>query len=261
MSQFLNYIDFVQKTIAEYNGLASDTAGYPLISEASRLLLKATNSYSYMVDYRTGGYIFFSSTFSDVVNHSAHLVKKEGIRYYTSLINKQDWEIINNSIFKSICSFLAEAPSKPDVKHRFIFNYRIQQPNGNTLSIRQINNFHKIDKNGRPLINAGVCTVIPYPSPNYKITYLAQSLNSNHIWENEDVKTFAPDQAEANQQLSPAELNILHWIRNGYSSEKIAEKLNRSLHTIKTHRKNMLEKTQSRNTAELLQFSLANGLC
>lgn len=260
MSQHLSYIDFVQKTIADHDGLASDPSALPISSEASTMLLKATNSYSYVVDYRTGGYIFFSSSFTDVANYPVHLLKKEGIRHYTSLIQKQDWEIINNQIFKSICGFLTEASSKPAAKHRFIFNYRIQQPNGSTLSIRQINHYNKVDEQGRPLVNSGVCTVIPYPVPNYKITYLAQSLNSNYIWENEDVKSFMPDQELANH-LSPAELNILHWIRNGYSSEKIAEQLNRSLHTIKTHRKNMLEKTQSRNTAELLQFSLAHGLC
>lgn len=259
MNQLLNYIDFVQKTITSHKGLSPGIHCPAPQSDASNILLRATNSFSYVVDYRTGGYAFMSSSFSDVANHSVQRIKNEGIRYYSGLIHQQDWEVINGSIFKAICCYLEEHRKKPNMRHRFIFNYRLQQANGQTLSIRQINNFLETDEEGWPLVNAGVCTLIPYQVPNFKITYLAQSLNEKQVWENEDVKTFTPSQSMP-QQLSPAELKILHWIKNGYSSEKIAEKLNRSLHTIKTHRKNMLEKTCSRNTAELLQFSLAHGI-
>lgn len=260
MSQLLSFTDFVQTTIAEHGGLAADTLCPPWKSAASNLLLRAANSYSFVEDYRIGGYIFFSPSFTDVVNYPADGLKKKGLRHYASLIHQQDWEIFNESIFKDIIDFLAAASTKAEVKHRFIFNYRIQQPNGNVLHIRQINHYLKLDPKAKPLVNSSHCTIIPYPLPSNKITYLAQSLNKNGIWENEDVKIFLPGEAQA-QSLSPAELNILQWIRKGYSSEKIAQELNRSLHTVKTHRKNMLEKTQTRNTAELLQFSLANGLC
>lgn len=260
MIQQLSYTDFVQNTIIDHNGLASDTACPSWNSEAAAVLLNATNSYTYIVDYRTGGYIFISNSFSNVAKYPLDLLKKGGIRSYASLIHKQDWELINHAVFKAIYSFLAASLAKTGIKHRFVFNYRLQQQDGTTLTIRQINNYLKVDEQGRPLVNSGVCTVIPYPVPNHKITLLAQSLNRNKLWETEDVKIFLPDQSQVSS-LSPAELKILHWIRNGYSSEKIAEKLNRSLHTIKTHRKNMLEKTQSRNTAELLHFSLSNGLC
>lgn len=252
-------MDFVQKTITDYNGLASDVVCQPQNDEVSGILLKALNSYSYVVDYCTGGYVYLSDSFKDVVNFPVQLIRKEGIRSYIRLIQKDDWKIINESVFPDICSFLAVAPNREDIKYRFIFNYRILRPDGSTIPIRQINNYLKLDKNGRPLVNAGVCTAIPYPIPNHKITFLIQSQNKHQTWENEDVKSFIPDQVFANK-LSPSELNVLHWIKNGYNSEKIAQKLNRSLHTIKTHRKNMLEKTQCRNTIELLQYSLMHGL-
>lgn len=260
MGKPVTYMDFVQKSILNHRGHSSDNGDLRASSDAaSDVLLKALNSYSYLADYRTGEYLYFSNTFNDIANYPVHLLKKEGIRHYINLIHKDDWKIINNVIFSSICKFLAETHAQEDKKYRFIFNYRIQKPNGELITIRQINNYLRVDERGTPLLNSGVCTVIPYPVPNNKITYLVQSQNSYQTWENEDVKTFLPEQAQSNK-LSPSELNVLHWIKNGYNSERIAEQLNRSLHTIKTHRKNMLEKTQCRNTAELLQYSLSHGL-
>ena len=259
MKKQLSYIDFVQNTIIDHDGLAYDSSFGKQSSEASNYLLKAANSFSYIVDYRTGGYISISDSFNEVIGYPVQLLKKEGIWHYLQLIHQQDWKIINESVFTHIFRFLAGTTSRPESKYRFIFNYRIQKANGEDLTIRQINNYLKIDRSGQPLVNAGVCTVIPYPVANNKITYLAQSQNNHQTWENEDVKTFIPEQQVQNQ-LSPSELKVLHWIRNGYNSEKIAETLNRSLHTIKTHRKNMLEKTRCKNTAELLQYSLVHGL-
>lgn len=259
MNKSFCYIDFVQKTINDHDGLSSDITSGAKMSEASNILLKASNSYSYMIDYRTGGYIYMSDTFKEVVDYPVQLLKKEGLWHYLRLIHPQDRKIINENIFGHIIKFLAGTVLKPDLKYRFIFNYRIQKPNGDILTIRQINNFIKVDNFGRPLVNMGVCTVIPFPVPDHKITFLAQSQNSHQTWENEDVKTFIPDQT-LKSYLSPSELKVLHWIRNGYNSERIAEALNRSLHTIKTHRKNMLEKTKCKNTAELLQYSLAHGI-
>lgn len=259
MKNNLNYIDFVQKLIADHDGLTSDASYQAPASPFSVMLLKASNSYAYLVDYRTGGYLSFSETFKNIANHPVSHLKKEGFRYYASLIHQQDWSIINESVFRAICDFLRGTSYKKEVQYRFIFNYRLQTADGTFLNIRQINNFRKFDQDGTPLINAGVCTLIPYPLPHFKITYLVQKLNAQEIWENEDVKTFIPGEAGTNT-LSPTELKVLHWIKNGYSSDKIADKLNRSLHTIKTHRKNMLEKTSCRNTAELLQFSLVHGL-
>lgn len=259
MGKPVSYIDFVQKNIETYKGNSFDDVYDAPTDEASGVLLKALNSYSYLVDYRTGNYVYLSEAFNAVVNYPVNLLKKEGISYYFSLIHRDDWKIINKPIFNAISKFLAEVRRQQEVKYRFIYNYRIQKPNGEIVTIRQINNFLKLDESGNPLINAGVCTVIPYAVPNNKITFLIQSQNSYQTWENEDVKTFVPDQTLP-YKLSPSELHVLHWIKDGYNSEKIAEKLNRSLHTIKTHRKNMLEKTQCKNMAELLQFSLTNGL-
>lgn len=62
------------------------------------------------------------------------------------------------------------------------------------------------------------------------------------------------------EKLTAREQEILHYIANGYSSEEISEELSLSHHTIKTHRKNILQKTQTKNSSELIKRCVEWGL-
>jgi DNA-binding CsgD family transcriptional regulator len=60
--------------------------------------------------------------------------------------------------------------------------------------------------------------------------------------------------------LIKREVEILKMLVVGRSSRKIAEALVISYYTARTHRKNILEKPGKRNTAELVNYTLYNGL-
>jgi DNA-binding CsgD family transcriptional regulator len=66
---------------------------------------------------------------------------------------------------------------------------------------------------------------------------------------NRDFDTIKPDSVT----LSERELEILNLLEAGKSSKEIATLLTISEHTVNTHRKNMLKKTQSKNTADLIK--------
>ncbi|UOR07570.1 response regulator transcription factor [Hymenobacter aerilatus] len=60
--------------------------------------------------------------------------------------------------------------------------------------------------------------------------------------------------------LSRRELEVLKLISEGLTTSEIADKLYNSKRTIETHRQNMMEKTQAKNTASLIKYALSNGL-
>ena len=60
--------------------------------------------------------------------------------------------------------------------------------------------------------------------------------------------------------LSKRELDIVNWIAKGLNTKKIAGKLNLSEHTVRTHRKNILQKTNCANAAELVSRCLLEGV-
>ena len=63
-----------------------------------------------------------------------------------------------------------------------------------------------------------------------------------------------------NIKLSKRELEVLSEICKGYTNHEIAENLYISRRTVDTHRSNLLSKTNSKNTAELIVFAIKNKL-
>lgn len=60
--------------------------------------------------------------------------------------------------------------------------------------------------------------------------------------------------------LSERELEVLRLIAQEYSNPEIAEKLFISIRTVDTHRRNLLEKLQVKNTVGLVKYALEKGI-
>lgn len=63
-----------------------------------------------------------------------------------------------------------------------------------------------------------------------------------------------------NVQLSDREMEILQLIGQGFTNSEIADKIFTSRRTVESHRKKLIEKTNSRNTATLIRYAVMNGL-
>lgn len=61
-------------------------------------------------------------------------------------------------------------------------------------------------------------------------------------------------------RLSPREVEIIRYIKAGFSSTQIAEKIHLSSHTVDTHRKNIHAKLKVNTVAELVRFAIEIGL-
>ena len=60
--------------------------------------------------------------------------------------------------------------------------------------------------------------------------------------------------------LTPREREILQMLGEGNSNKDVATKLNLSLHTVETHRGNVLEKLNLHNTAEMILYAVRKGI-
>lgn len=64
----------------------------------------------------------------------------------------------------------------------------------------------------------------------------------------------------AGEKLSNRELEVLKLMAEGLTNQEIADKLFNSKRTIETHRMNILEKTNCRNTASLIKYALQHNI-
>lgn len=60
--------------------------------------------------------------------------------------------------------------------------------------------------------------------------------------------------------ITSREVEILHYIKSGFTNQQIADKLFLSIYTVETHRKNIMHKLSLKTTAALINFALKNNL-
>lgn len=60
--------------------------------------------------------------------------------------------------------------------------------------------------------------------------------------------------------LSEREAEVLKWLAKGLSNKEVADKLCVSIHTVNTHRKNIMDKTGIRSLAGLTVYAVSKGI-
>lgn len=60
--------------------------------------------------------------------------------------------------------------------------------------------------------------------------------------------------------LSPREREVLQLLAEGLATKEIADQLNRSVKTVESHRKAVMDKLEIRNIAELTKYAIREGL-
>ncbi|WKZ74885.1 MAG: LuxR C-terminal-related transcriptional regulator [Vicingaceae bacterium] len=65
---------------------------------------------------------------------------------------------------------------------------------------------------------------------------------------------------ESQIEISGRELEVLKFIIDGLTNAEIAGKLVLSIRTVDSHRRNILKKTNCKNTAALVKYAIENRL-
>ena len=65
---------------------------------------------------------------------------------------------------------------------------------------------------------------------------------------------------QENIDFTPRELDVLRLIMDEKTTSEIASELGISAHTVEGHRKNLLQKTNSKNVVGLIKYTLVHNL-
>jgi DNA-binding NarL/FixJ family response regulator len=93
-----------------------------------------------------------------------------------------------------------------------------------------------------------------------KTVYSGRSFISPEI----SLKVAAADSKELESKkmvkLTKRELQVLELLAEGLTNKEIAEKIYLSKRTVETHRKNLIDKTNSKNSSALIKYAIVNGI-
>ena len=93
-------------------------------------------------------------------------------------------------------------------------------------------------------------------------SYFSQKVSASLLEAITRQKELPPESKKATTQspLSDREIEVLRLIAQEYSNGEIAEKLFISIRTVDTHRRNLLEKLQVKNTVGLVKYAIEKGI-
>jgi DNA-binding NarL/FixJ family response regulator len=91
-------------------------------------------------------------------------------------------------------------------------------------------------------------------------SYFSNSVSATLLKALTNIKGKSSSKTSHNTPLSDREIEVIKLIAQEFSNGEIAEKLFISIRTVDTHRRNILEKLQLKNTAGLVRYAIEKAL-
>lgn len=212
-----------------------------------------SNNAAYIIDHATFRYRYISANSEDILPVPRTDLLEKGVSMALKLMHPDDVLAIPH-IFQDVTEAILRLPMEDRIHIHFCYSMRYVTTKG-TLRIYQQNIPITLNESGLPYLAlalvSDISTYAQYEGVSYKL-----SLNRP----GDPVKTLLS--GNTGQEASPfsqREKEIVFHLSEGLDSSEIAEKLFISEGTVRTHRKNILEKTKAKNTVHLARMAIANG--
>jgi DNA-binding CsgD family transcriptional regulator/PAS domain-containing protein len=215
----------------------------------------------YVVDYCQRKYLYIDPSAKLVLGYEPDYLQEAGPLFYIDLWNKEDYQVYNEKILPQTLYFLRGLTPEESVNYSFSCNYRVKTKAGSYITLLQRSTYFVAPEERTPVAAVGFALDITHFKDDTRMLFTIEKVNRNFFTLSAEPifkAIYYPD--KENALLSKRELEVLQLIYEGCSSKEIASRLFLSLNTVNNHRKNMLEKTGSRNASELIYYARKKGI-
>lgn len=219
-------------------------------------VLKVSDCGAAILEASSTNYIYISKSFQQMLGYKSGTYEEQGLDFILSITHPDDREGLRLILHQEL-DFLWSLTNDQCAQYFCSYDYRLQTADGQYIRVLQRNNILQSDDQG--LMQYMLCIITD-------ISHLKGDQNMiMHIKIGADIKSTYfyslsdPKLIEAHFP-SQRELQILKLLRKEYSSKRISDILFISVHTVETHRRNMLKKANVKDTSNLVCFALTAGL-
>ncbi|WP_066225217.1 response regulator transcription factor [Formosa haliotis] len=163
--------------------------------------------------------------------------------------------------------FLNFCNSEQRLDYKALYTYRMKDFNNEIKNMLHQVTVLSLDNNNLPQHAISIHTDISHVQQQSLSKISFMSLSGEKSYYNIDVSEgiFNPNITCKNSMnllelLTNRELEIVKLLSKGFSTNQISDKINVSVHTVQTHRKNINKKTGFKNAAELIAICLMSGV-
>ena len=194
---------------------------------------------------------YISKNFKACTGLSRKKMIDGGMDYFWSLFHPDDIKLWLKSLTNLMTFTMTELNDEQRKRMSYTWNYRIKNAEGHYVNIIQNTTPLQFDAAHKPIIGMAHYTVLN-GNVIMDVCASAKYLNNNNEYETlfyENVSS-----SKLLDLISNRERDIIRLIITKNTSEKIANKLNISIHTVNTHRRNILKKLNIDSTFELISY-------
>lgn len=224
--------------------------------KAMGVMLKSLPSVLYILDYQTKKYLYVSDNCEKITGYTTEQLLSGGNSFFISKIHPDDLKIYSNKIFGEIVNYTTSQDREKITNTRFSLNYRFKRGDNEYIHLLQQYEIVELNNEQLPLLAIGFATDISGHKSDNKVAYSISTFDKNKGFTKVISDSFTPIETK----VSEREKEIIKELMSGKNSKEIATKLSISLYTVNAHRRNILIKTGCRTTAELISYSIVNGI-
>ncbi len=157
---------------------------------------------------------------------------------------------------------------KPELMplYKVVYFFRVSDIKGKLHNMLHQATTLTVSETGRVEHSLGIHTDISHLSMriNNNVSFISLNGGPSYYNLNPEIEVFDPKnswpEGEMSKILSKRELEVVKLFSQGFTSSEAARKMNISNHTINTHRKNILAKSNTSNMTELVARCLVEGV-
>ena len=222
-------------------------------NELTNSIISTGPFYFYIID-------FFDMSLSNIspVISQIHGFDSETVTFNDILeaIHPDDIEFVAKAEAVATDFFYEKVGYEKMLHYKTSYNFRFRLKNGEYALFNHQSLMLSLDDNGGLGKSLNIHTRIDHLSNfnTYKVSFIG--LNGEPSFMN----LYADEKNQELKEFSKREIDIIKLIGNGLNNEEIAEKLFISALTVKKHRNNILAKSDSKNTAQLIKNCILQGI-
>lgn len=177
------------------------------------------------------------------------------------LIHPEDLKELSSKEAKAVDFVLNKITPEDVLRYKIVYAIRLRHANGSYRTILQQSKALTTSGDGKVQQVLGIHTDVTYLNIpiDHKMSFIGDGDSPSYYSLSTD-SGFEPLDRNYHKLFTHREKEILRSIAKGYTFNEIAELLNISPHTINTHKKNMLKKTDCKNTTELVARCVRDGV-
>lgn len=182
-------------------------------------------------------------------------VLADNSNFHELYFHLEDRKLWCDKVFPDILRYISSESNVENSDYRFIFNHRYIRKDGSVSQFMHEGSITLAKDESLPALNLKVFFEIADIKADESIVLTIFRYSPEHGYQKVMTKIYSNAICSI---LSLRELEIIKLFQEGLSSKMIADKLRLSIHTVKNHKRNCMEKTRTHNISELIHICNQN---